>query len=118
MTDSRVLWGALDWLDDGRRWTKGSPTGSHSDEWIKGKACVLGAIAEARGENRLTWTMYDHDSSVLLTLSEVVDSQFHDRIGVQDGINKIWCFNDHPRTTYDDVRLVLEKAAIQLDEVL
>jgi hypothetical protein len=63
-------------------------------------ACIKGAMV---GSNVF---------GVLDIIRDVVEEQFADRINWQPHVDPIVQFNDHPDTTYADVVMVLEKAAV------
>ena len=112
------LWEALDILDGGRVWRKG--TLHHND-----RVCTLGALQAANyGMDALANANVgypENDDPDLLELEHVIKEQFPKRVkGVwhETPVEIVAEFNDHRDTTYDDVALVLEKASIRRDEIL
>jgi hypothetical protein len=89
------------------------------ERWIKGKfgeindmgwdVCVLGAydlVMYGWPLMSLSGGKTTEEHPFLQKLIEVIQEQFPERAWEA---NTIWHFNDDARTTYDDVRLVLEK---------
>lgn len=86
-------------------WCKGkwtAPTGEH---------CISGAAIEA-GTSLYQPGPHGDCTSFGHALYDVIDEQFPDRPMSVVG------FNDHKDTTFADVELVLEKAALKLDEAV
>lgn len=93
--------------------------------------CMLGALGWAYdAEPRIFETGWLDDTEeavnhpellkAVTTVAEVIKEQFPDRLRESTPIHQIPCFvpsfNDHEDTTLSDVVLVLEKAAVKLDE--
>ena len=131
MTPAEVIRGALRLYESELDWEKGVVYDVNEDG-TKEVACPYGAMAMV-GREVITSArdseMCDRDAQI--ALAEVIQEQFPDRasgpvIGgeplylkenLQDLVaNTIVWFNDHPNTTFDEVRVVLEKAAIRLEE--
>ena len=93
-------------------WTKDT----FSDE--TGRHCLQGALYEAHGleaASERAWRPVQGDfADDVRLLNRVIEEQYPERMGAV-GVSR---FNDHPETTLDDVVLVLEKAAVQRDELL
>lgn len=105
--------------------------------WIKGSArshdgyCAIGAMTVAMGSWRCGVngpqklpSPFNKEVEYVKAAERVrgiIKEQFPDRcfgwpaIEFQP-IRFVAAFNDHPDTTFDDVRMVLEKTAIKLDE--
>lgn len=124
----------------------GSVISSTQNKWnVKyDMACIYGALALAGGMSAIEieywWSQedlgpnegtYDICSQTAQNIvRDVISEQFPDRMDgvyhkdsgtrswkpITDPVLVITYFNDHDDTTYEDVRLVLEKAAIKLDE--
>ena len=96
-------------------WSKGryvAPDGSH---------CMLGALNVALGlpDEYVLGTSHPAHTAI----ANVVAEQYPDRACFYRQVDNSWdlsvaTFNDDPDTTFDDIKLVLEKAAIALDEVV
>jgi hypothetical protein len=71
-------------------------------------ACLIGAASE-------TGVMGDYITINIIV--NVIEEQYSDRLTSESPQCSIVQFNDHPDTTYDDVILVLEKAAILEGEI-
>lgn len=110
-----ILWDALDRLDEGRKWGKGS---GNKD----GKRCILGAIGNSDTGDYISCVIHTLGGmDAAEVVADVVRSQFPDRLMPHPDITCISIcrqFNDDPDTEWNDVSLVLEKAAIRQDEVL
>ena len=102
---------ALDRLDNGNQWTKGS---SFKDD----RQCLLGAIGNATDSYYLNWASKDAATiAAVSAVADIIRSQFPDRLYGDEVLQLSACraFNDNAKTTWDDVRSVLEKAAVELD---
>lgn len=105
------LWNALEELSEDWKWGKGSRAN-----------CALKAMGFT----------YEYDSGFVgvdfyearadpevQVLASVIGEHYPDRVNEQlfpDSV--VWLFNDHADTTVDEVRMVLEKAAIRYDEAV
>ena len=109
----------------GSRWIKGRFAGGD------GAACLLGGLSSAAGGRMHVWGFSllapvwpEPAVKVLQVIAGEIAEQFPDRVHVcREGCpatswwNAPLCpvvfvdFNDHPDTTWEDVELVLEKAA-------
>lgn len=86
------------------------------NKWIKDGLsdedgmCMLGAYCKVMyGDAHASAIAYTGDPFTC-KMADVIKAQFSDRIGLPErSTTAIWRFNDHEDTTYDDVRLVLEK---------
>ena len=96
-----------------------NPKGTARRSWVKGilsrkydgaeRYCMVGALRHV-GVTQFADTANSKDVRAIL---RVIREQFPDRF--RDTRN-IPSFNDHPTRTFDDVELVLEKAAILREE--
>lgn len=68
-----------------------------------GSVCVVGAC-------------YEVGTRPTSILDKIASEQFPDRVNGERPLRAIAAFNDHPDTTLDDVRVVLEKADIKFQE--
>lgn len=123
-----MLWEALDSLEEGNRWCKGSLRDS------QGNTCFLGAISKVQG--RLTglalgeMPFFESYPEVtdpdIVAAAAVIREAYPDRIlrpeqqtstdKMSGDLGIIYNFNDHNDTEFDDVRVVMQKAAIQCEE--
>ena len=98
---------ALDRLDDGRHWIKGS--GYDGQGW-----CLLGALGNSKSGDYMV-CVYDCGEEVA-AVARVICAQFPERIPSfltpEYSLSICRSFNDNRATTWDDVRVVLEKASI------
>jgi hypothetical protein len=96
------LWGVLDYLDE-HGWCKYSFVDAEM------RSCLAGAA------NRVINDLEDWESRI----NSVIMEQFPERLkaGFTRG-TVIMLFNDHPLTTYEDVKAVVTKAAIKAEEVI
>ncbi len=109
---------ALERLQEGDAWCKGNI-------YDQGRRCLIGAIRNAQSAAD-DWKHYTEveDDPIAPLVRNVIESQFPERsANVSPGTANehsvaLFHFNDDPRTTFDDVRVVLEKAAVQVDEIL
>jgi hypothetical protein len=82
-----------------------------------GEHCIMGAVGVL--ENSLLQLLAGTSPSpvyeeFVASCASVIHEQYPDRIGnssVIPAVSAIVLFNDHPDTTFDDVRVVLEKVA-------
>lgn len=90
---------ALEWLEGGERWHKGEMYGPNNT------ACIYGALFETKNKN-------------CRIVTNVALAQYPDRIELNN--NKIYLaqFNDHPDTVWADVERVMEKGAVQEEELI
>jgi hypothetical protein len=104
------LWNALERLEDGNKWTKF--TAYHDDA-----RCILGAIGNSMDGDYMTAAKKAEKD--VAAVAAVIRDQFPDRLKGHEVTSVSICrvFNDNLLTTWDDVRTVLEKAAISRDEV-
>ena len=111
------FWRGLERLEGGEKWIKSSLVGRD------GTHCLLGALANTQSES--DWKVFEKDPIISDAVEQVVSiifDQFPDLLDPDDypthteRIDAVWEFNDDPNTTFDDVRSVLEKAAIRFDE--
>ena len=82
-----------------------------------GRHCLQGALYEAYGQcpfdsGQLNVRLSPEMAEDVRLVNEVIEAQFTERYGGV-GISR---FNDHPDTTWEDVVLVMEKAALRKDE--
>lgn len=99
----------LNLLDGGSKWTKGRLYAlNETDQRVA--FCMLGALEETYRGERITFSVeepgWQHCLDLLLKIIRSNYPQF----------TKIYGFNDAWETTFDDVRTVLEKAALLEDE--
>jgi hypothetical protein len=101
-----------------------STLGPHGEHWIKNRArdgdafCLLGASCEAlfvifQIENGLADEFCD-------LLDQTATEQFPKRVTRSNGVPQkrpLVYFNDHQRTNFDDVTLVLDKVEVSWTEV-
>lgn len=98
-------------------WSKGAyegPDGTH---------CGLGHIQAAYDaiygkDTHYSWNAVPALNQIRHLMAKVAREQFPERAHNPDGMCSFVRFNDHPDTTESDVILVMEKAAVQLDELL
>ena len=96
------IWEALDYL------------GPNGEKWMKGllkdgdRACLLGALVACGVEQESTTPEY-------LAIGKAIQEQFPDRY---PGEPHLPYFNDDDKTTFDDVRVVMQKGAVALDEMV
>lgn len=83
-------------------WHKGSAGGYAGPNCLVGAAYCIGADL----------SVVRH-AYFFVGLDETIREQFPERIRIQESIA---AFNDHEETTFEDVMLVLEKAAIRVEE--
>ena len=110
---------ALSRLDGGRAWGQGQP-------YHAGRRCIIGAIVNAQEETGDDMCYTDAETDPLTPmLASIIREQFWDRVSTpyfdelyNDDVHSLYSFNDNHETTFDDVRVVLEKAAVQVDEIL
>lgn len=108
------IWDALDYLDGGKRWIKGN---LYDDDGGRG-SCLLGAFSRVG----VSWASYDDIG--INAVKDIIRDQYPERCNDSGGVPitstnfPIPNFNDHPDTIFDDVRVVMEKAAIKLDEAI
>jgi hypothetical protein len=106
--DSEVLAKAEELLADGRRWVQGAYQSDHG-------YCLVGAVRSAVGPEQTTNILvWDQETRVRRSLIDQVRELFPDRV---NGLMAVQTMNDHPDTTYEDVRTVMEKARIGLEEM-
>jgi hypothetical protein len=105
----------LDLLDEGRGWLKGSVS-----DVSRQRRCMLGAYQRVIELRRGGWGG-DWWTPFVAALEQTVREQYPERVR-RAGLS-FWSdisdpaavsgFNDHEDTTWDDVRVVLEKMAVQ-----
>ncbi len=103
---------ALERLENGDAWCKAMPI------TVEGRRCLVGAVSNATLK---TMNPYEeaNRSPIAPIVASVIQGQFPERYsGGDDLAHVLYRFNDSRDTTFDDVRVVLEKAAIQVDEIL
>jgi hypothetical protein len=127
MNRAAKLWRALDrFRRKPQAWTKGA--WATQEEYNRGtvQRCLAGQIMMMPVNGNIDRYLgeVDRDPECQL-VSEIIQEQFPERLSHlyhRDGPlapgRVIPAFNDHHDTTLDDVLKVLEKAAIQCDEVL
>lgn len=92
---------------NGEGWTKRQGVLALEDgSWAY---CSMGVLGLCLLVNRELW------SSCCYLLAETITEQYPDRI-IEEAI-PITHFNDHPATTFDDVRVVFEKASLKFDQL-
>jgi hypothetical protein len=93
---------ALKVLDGGNNWGQGS--------FVDYNDCMISAIGAVSRK------FYDNDAILLMDgtceLPERIAEELFPGRGAQDAL---YIFNDHEDTTWDDVRVVFEKAAVEYD---
>ena len=94
--------------DDGENWLQGKYY-DYSLGADRPRFCVTGGIAHVRGLNLLALREED-----FAELTKVIREQFPLRW--QRCGRALYAFNDHKETSWPDVRTVLEKAAVAVDE--
>jgi hypothetical protein len=102
----------LDLLSDESRWLKGD----YADRELK-KFCLVGAYGKLTRKNPFYSEYTGFRTSYLGRCLRVIREQFPDRLypeedyvaGHYDIGDMIISFNDHEDTTFEDVRLVMEK---------
>jgi hypothetical protein len=89
-------------LDDGNSWCKHSYTSEGPDGGMS--YCIAGAV------HRATTPGTSQHKLLGLAIMHVIEEQFPD--------SGIWitAFNDNPETTWEDVRMVLEKVIAREEE--
>ncbi len=96
MNDENPFRAALEWFGpNGERWRKASMTA----DWGPDEGCALVPLPAGVGAMDLLGDL----------LREMYPKRYDKSIG-------FW--NDHPDTTFDDIRTVFEKAAVRWDERL
>lgn len=105
----------LDLLDEGRSWLKGSVSDASRQ-----RRCVLGAYQRVIELRRGVWGG-DWWTPFVAALEQTVHEQYPER--TRRAASLFWAnmidpaaiswFNDHEDTTWDDIRVVLEKMAVQ-----
>ena len=120
MSGSRRLWDAVDRIQ------------AHPDEWEKGTQlikwsgpgrCLIGHVLgdDLHAINDTCYTDYS-DLPEARIIMRIIKEQYPERLigsllaGGPDSV--AFTFNDHRDTRVDDVVKVLEKAAVQIDEVI
>lgn len=76
--------------------------------------CILGAVRETMGGQMFCHNIFNTNEHS--TLRDVILEQFPDRVNPLSDV--VPNFNDHDSTKIEDVILVMEKAAIKMDEVV
>jgi galactitol-specific phosphotransferase system IIB component len=82
-----------------RGWVKGYI------EDAQGRVCLLGALSHCSG-----------GIGASTIVEKVIVEQYPERYDAAVYMNHVARFNDHPDTTLEDVVMVMEKAALRLDE--
>ena len=104
MADENPFRAALEWFGpNGERWRK--LNGGHP--WRRDEGCALVAVSAVSSSPE--WDCASR-------LGRVIWEQYPDRVWDNDDDMAVAHFNDHPDTTFDDVRTVFEKAAVRWDE--
>ena len=101
---------AFDCFEDGKRWGR---VNLYSD---RDGYCAMGALDPLSAqEGRYEVIM---KLPAVSALSAVIREQYPDRLwGNNSSLERdIWMFNDDRETTFEDVRTVFHKAALQLGE--
>jgi hypothetical protein len=115
------IWKALDRIRKPNRWLKGG-LAAREDGVVQ--RCLIGTLLNVntvKAENsKINFYEKADDDPECQLVSDIIKEQFPERVGTSHMLPSyvIPAFNDHEYTTHDDVILVLEKAAIQCDEVL
>lgn len=98
------------------------------DGWIKYEAhgpnghCSVGALETAREEifesvtQKEKGALWDQYYLIDSLLENIVREQYPERLYSKKGLCDVAAFNDHIRTTFDDVRTVFEKTAVKFEE--
>lgn len=123
-----MLWEALDSLEGGTRWCKGSLRDS------QGNTCFLGAISKVQGRlNGLAlgeMPFFESYPAVtdpdIVAAADVIREVYPDRMltpaqltatdEMSGDLGVIYNFNDHNDTEFEDVSVVMQKAAIKREE--
>lgn len=110
------LWDAIDLLAGGDKWRKG-------DLWDRnGNHCLLGAIKGVKSERGNTYYGFDKGQrhyADAKAVAKVICELHPDLYDESDDVaTTVYSFNDNLDRTFDEVRTVLEKAAIRRDEFL
>lgn len=73
--------------------------------------CLLGAVKESRISYNDTISIFHTEEYFIIR--DVILEQFPERL--QKTVDIVPLFNDHPDTKVEDVIMVMEKAAVELD---
>ncbi len=114
MSDENPFRAALEWFGPhGERWGQGSFV---LDD---GRRCAYGGLAEVlRIDIEQTGEVYGEVyGPAAVLLDDLAHSFFPDRWDVDSAVARFTAsVNDHPDTTFDDIRAIFEKAAVRWDE--
>ena len=92
---------SLDNLQGGKKWIKRMTRDGH------GNMCILGSLRSARMKK------------IIDLIAAEVRGHYPDRVLIlSQATASVANFNDHPDTTFDDVRVVMEKADLRLEEMV
>lgn len=114
MKGSKAISRALEKFEDGERWTKGSYFAY--DNRMRTVQCLMGGLILGYGYTDDSTFATEDYLPCTTTIATVISEQFPDRLPSPEyrdvPTTVIVEFNDNEFTTFDDVRLVLEKARL------
>lgn len=119
---NRIVQGMLAWFEDRKHWEQHHLMTSEPDPNGEPGAMVVTSTCLIGGADMVyEWVPgNDHEALTLMysTLAQVIREQFPDKLcdGEKKWMDVIIGFNDDPSTTIEDVRAVLEKTGVRLQE--
>lgn len=117
MTD---LWAALDHLEGGKKWSICNLYNRDTKTY-----CILGALQAVRGVDLVNYQEYpDDDDLDVMALADAICAQYPTRNRQRSVIGIVFGFNDDiyreedVSASFEEMRVVMQKAAIHRDEIL
>jgi isocitrate lyase len=106
-----LLSGEDKWMQDEYERLMYRQQGEYSFTFSHVSYCLLGAYGKITHDSAAYYATRMPRTAYIRRLAEIIREQYPERIADEMTVmNMVTSFNDHPETTYEDIRIVLEKS--------